>query len=92
MKLLSALDLTADDGCFLVREKTRLSASFYSVGEAIVGAVTGLGIVRTGARCLAAFDEARGDGTSPRGEGSVQRVGDGRVGVSHESILRHILP
>ena len=77
MKLLSALDLTADDGCFLCGEKARLSASFYSVGEAIVGAVTGLGIVRAGARRLAAFDEALGNGTSPRGDGIVQRVGDG---------------
>ena len=77
MKLLSALDLTADDGCFRVREKTRLSAAFNSVSEAIVGAVTGLGIVRTRARWLAAFDEAGGDGTSPGGDGIVQRVGDG---------------
>ena len=77
MKLLSALDLTAHDGGFLVREKTRLSAAFHRVSIAVVGAVAGLGIVRARARCLAAFDEAGGDGTSPRGDGSVQRVGNG---------------
>ena len=91
-ELLPSLDLTANDNRLLIGEKARLSAAFHRVGKAKVWAVTGLGVMRAGASRFAAFNEALGDGTTPRGDGIVPREGGDRVGVGHKSILRQTLP
>jgi hypothetical protein len=48
-KPLSAIDLMAHDRGLVGREEARLSLAFYRVGEAEVGAVAGLRILRAGA-------------------------------------------
>ncbi len=91
-ELLSAFDLMARDSGLVGREEARLSLAFHRVGEAEVGAVAGLRILRAGASRFAAFDEALRNGTTAQGDRFSERKRDGRGGVRHGTILRHCMP
>src|SRR5437867_8520871 len=76
-KALAAFDLMARDSGLVGREKARLSLAFHRVGQAEIGAVAGLSILRAGASRFAAFNEALRDGTPAQGDRFSQRKRDG---------------
>ena len=96
-KLVSGLNLLPRDAGLFCRQETRVGLALDRAGEAELGAMTSLGVMRTGAARFAALDGAFGQGAAAHGFGFSQFGGElaeasGRWGVVHVSIKRLYTP